>query len=157
MNKLILTLSFFLFIMVSCDRVDPYPPEALEENPDEITNGSFTLVEPEHITTGPAGTTFLESHGSIINLTEGPLNVSWQKNYLDAPQSWNYSMCDPAICYLPSVSGASFFLMQDSTGLMDMRFYPSGTTGEGEGSIFVWLTNDSAASVLEMKFTALAE
>ena len=157
MKELVFSIFVILIFLPSCDSVDPYPPEVLETIPEEISNGSFALIEPDHIATGSSAITFIESHGAIRNLTGANLNVSWEKKYIDAPQGWNYSMCDPEVCYLPFISGASFTLIGDSTGLMDMRFYPANTIGEGEGAIFVWLTNDSAASVLEMKFSVLAE
>lgn len=151
---------FFIVLalyLTSCDRVDPYPPSAFEIDKEVITNGIFSICEPEEIKIGSASSSFIEVHGTIENISGNNLNIKWQKTSLIAPIDWDYSICDPEICYLPLIESATFILLTDSSGLMDMRFYPANTTGLGKGAIQIWQVGDSANTVLEMKFEARAE
>lgn len=88
----------------------------------------------------------------ITNLTAHPKNIKWERIIIELPATMQTQVCDPNLCWLPSVSSKTFTLNANQTGDLIVHFLnPQHVVGNA--IVHIKLTNlDDPNEVLTAVF-----
>ena len=96
-------------------------------------------------------------HIELINNTGSPASVTWGLIDYTAPAQWEVKLCDNNNCYdLMYAPGPHVSYSVPHSDTIDMKFqYTSHCVdGTGNTNVYVYITGDSAASVLQLNYQA---
>lgn len=91
------------------------------------------------------------AHGEMINTTNDPLSVRWELVVLEAPEEWDFRVCDKNACYstntLTNWDPANqleepAILAAGEEGLLDLHILPRLVAGTCKAEIRLSLTSD---------------
>jgi hypothetical protein len=79
------------------------------------------------------------NHATLTNNTSGTVSLGWQRTIVDAPDEWEFPVCDANQCYFPEFSEApvAFEVAGGGTSLLDVHVRPNGVAGCGTVEIRV--------------------
>lgn len=111
------------------------------------------IPNPSHIIADPAEFDSYSKDTRVVNLTNAPLNVKWERMIVSIPQGMQTQVCDPNLCYLPTVNSQEFTLAPNDTAELFVHFL--NFTGQGStAEVHVILTNkDNPGEVLTAVYT----
>lgn len=90
------------------------------------------------------------AHGEMINTGNEPLSVRWELVLLEAPEDWDFRVCDKNACYstntltnwLPGQIEEPVMLAAGEKGLLDLHILPRTVAGTVKAEIRLSLTSD---------------
>ncbi|MGK0362972.1 MAG: hypothetical protein ACI85O_000011 [Saprospiraceae bacterium] len=79
------------------------------------------------------------NHGTLTNNTSGEVSLGWQRTIVEAPEEWEFPVCDNNQCYFPAVDAApvAFNVDGGGTSILDVHVRPNGVAGCGTVEIRV--------------------
>ncbi|MFN4080131.1 MAG: T9SS type A sorting domain-containing protein [Saprospiraceae bacterium] len=114
----------------------------------------FTVIpNPSHVISPPSEFDSYSKDTRVVNLTNAPLNVQWERVIISVPQGMQTQVCDPNLCYLPTVNSQEFTLQPNDTAELFVHFLNfSGQSGVAE--VHIVLTNkDNPSDVFTAIYT----
>ena len=79
------------------------------------------------------------NHATLTNNTSGTVSLGWSRNIVEAPEEWEFPVCDANQCYFPEFGEApvAFNVDGGGTSLLDVHVRPNGVAGCGTVEITV--------------------
>ena len=79
------------------------------------------------------------NHATLTNNTSGTVSLGWQRTIVEAPEEWEFPVCDANQCYFPEFAEApvAFEVDGNGTSLLDVHVRPNGVAGCGTVEIRV--------------------
>jgi len=79
------------------------------------------------------------NHATLTNNTSGTVQLGWQRTIVEAPEEWEFPVCDANQCYFPEFGEApvAFEVSGGGTSLLDVHVRPNGVAGCGTVEIRV--------------------
>ncbi len=111
-----------------------------------VYSDSVSLIE------SPAPSYEIVVHNSVRNFTDIPVTIKWIKIVDVHPSSWaTTGICDRIDC-TSSITERELTLASGDTTILDVHFFNSGRTGEGNVEIIVFNVADSAGTAKIIKY-----
>jgi len=105
---------------------------------------------------GSSGDFSINVTSHLVNNSDVPLDITWQRIEVSLPEEWSTQICDIQQCYLAWVPSESFFLGVGDTAPLKVQFKPQGVAGSGEVDMFVSTEINGSPVTLTKKFLATA-
>ena len=83
-----------------------------------------------------------EAHVNLINLSNSEIMVKWERTVISITPGCQTQVCDPILCYLPTVNSKTFPLAANDTAVMIVHFLN--------------FSGEPASALVHLKFTNLA-
>lgn len=83
-----------------------------------------------------------EAHVDLINLSNAEITVKWERTVVSITPGCQTQVCDPILCYLPTVSSKTFPLAANDTAMMIVHFLN--------------FSGEPASALVHLKFTNLS-
>jgi hypothetical protein len=122
-----------------------------------IFGQSFLTVSPKdtfYVTKHPDS--LLVAAFELTNTSANAVDVTWERNVLSAPSSWDLVVCDLAVCYAPLTKKATFNLAAGAKGKFLLDAVPNGVAGSAWVRITLTAKGLTTPIVIKYGFKASA-
>lgn len=109
------------------------------------------------IVTGSASDFMIDVPGHIVNNSDMPIEITWERQLMNMPQNWTVQICDINQCYLEFVGSESFFLGVGDTASIKVQFRPHQIAGTGDVKIVAKASYNNEEIEVELVYRAIAE
>lgn len=75
----------------------------------------------------------------LFNDSTASFPMSWEVETATIETGWDYSVCDPSVCYAIGTSAGNFNLSTSTINrIMNLHYYPNGNTGQSTVTVKLW-------------------
>ncbi|MEO9531057.1 MAG: T9SS type A sorting domain-containing protein [Crocinitomicaceae bacterium] len=88
---------------------------------------------------GSASDSDFDAKFILFNDSTASFPMSWEVDSASVETGWDYSVCDPSVCYPIGASSGSFDLQTSSVNrIMNLHYYPNGNFGQSTVKVKLW-------------------
>lgn len=105
-----------------------------------FAQATFSITPNPVSVSSPSSQYDTPAYGIVTNLTNQPKNLKWERILIAVPAGLTTQVCDPNLCWFPTVSSKTFTLAGNATGDMIVHFL-NANAQPLEGIVHLKVTN----------------